>query len=175
MIRVQDQHAHAFLADLAAISGDGSNVGTPVLGRSFELALGNLMDYAVYLHEKEGYSVINVGEWISTVEEFLAAHLASGKPLTEAALAGTMLAATEDTVRYFQEFIPAFQPPLRKGLPERPKHAGGLNWADRTTKLASAYFAVLTAPSGQRWTKTYDYDGVRYDRGSYTNSSGVSS
>lgn len=154
MITVQDHNAQAFLEDLDELAGIGSG--------SFIVELGNAMDYALYLHERAGYSVINEQEWLETVTEFLAAHLAQGRPLTERAIAASLAEATEDTVRYFQQFVGAFQPPLTEGGPPRPKHAGGLNWADRTTRLASAYFSVVTTPSGAVRRAFYDYQGVAY-------------
>lgn len=121
--------------------------------KSWVSELGNAVDYALFLHNRHGYSVLNDEDWLRKTVLLLTRLVRSSKPFTDAALKKALEGANEDEVRFLQSFTSRFQPPVRRGGAARPAHPG--SWADRTTRLAKGYYSTINRGARRR----YDYAG----------------
>ena len=105
------------------------------------LEIRNVADYAVELHAREGYSVLNDDVLRSAVEEAIderRAHLnRRGELLTDRAAAWALEDAAEATVEFYQSVIGTTDRPGVVKLPPRPVHPG--EWASDTENLVSSY------------------------------------
>lgn len=118
----------------------------------------NNADYARYLHDRQGFSVLSDRLALSFVEQALKALVASGKPINDDNIEEALRDASDNYIEHLQSLTSTMRPPIRAGGPQRPAHPKPLNWADRTTNLASSYERIV---NGQH-RKQYDYQGTVY-------------
>ena len=126
--------------------------------RYYLLQVINRADYARFLHDREGYSVLSDRLALTFVENALKRLVTSGRPISDDAIEQALKDASDAYVGHIQERTSRLRPPIRSGGPKRPAHPKPYNWADRTTELASSYERTV---NGQH-RKAYDYDGPVY-------------
>jgi hypothetical protein len=100
------------------------------------LTVANLMEYAVYLHDKEGFFVFNDAILQKLVREKLKGLLGSSG-ISDEDVNGALETAAAEYVNYLLETIGETRPPLREGGPAREARRG--HWADQTGNLAAHY------------------------------------
>lgn len=118
------------------------------------LRIENTAKYAIYVHSREGYHVIDDEHAAQTIDEALSPLLESSFEMTDEILEALIEKAADVEIDRLQAFTGAYKPPVRKGLPDRPVHSG--NWADISTKLASSFRTKVN----NRASKTHEYDGL---------------
>lgn len=100
------------------------------------LKVANVMEYAVYLHDMEGYYVFNdralkkiiAQKWIGLDAEERA---------TDEGITSVLDTAATEYVNWLTDFIGESQPPLAGEESTRPARRG--HWADRTRNLANHF------------------------------------
>ncbi len=98
------------------------------------LTVANVMEYARYLHDKEGFYVFNDQQLARIVREKL--NGISGG-FTDEAIEGALQTAAAEYVNWLLEQSGATRPPLRANGTRRRARKGG--WADVTGNLAAHY------------------------------------
>lgn len=115
----------------------------------------NVAEYAVYLHAKEGFSVLNDGIFQNAVRESINKRLKrrnrQGEMLRDSDVVEGFGKGAGETVSYYQSVIGTTDKPGKVKLPPRPKHPG--EWADDTEKLAGSYQSRVDSGAYRR----YDY------------------
>lgn len=147
-MRIQDNSAQ-YLAGLRDI--------VPQRKR-WQVAILNTQPYAIYLHNMNGYSVINTEPFMQNVVQAIRSVLLKPR-VTNTDFREALLDAGKVTIEAFQERTARMAPPIRAGGPQRPRHPRPLNWADRTTKLASSYAVEVN----RRHRRTPPYDGEAFE------------
>ena len=105
------------------------------------LEVRNTAEYARYLHDKEGYSVLNDGVLQGAANEAIAkrldARIRRGEAVADADIVEALEEAAVATVDFYQSAIGTKSTRGKVKLPPRLKHPG--EWADDTERLASSY------------------------------------
>jgi len=98
------------------------------------LTVANLMEYAVYLHHKEGFYVFNDEQLARIIRQKMAGIDGA---LSDEKIQGALQTAAAEYINWLLEQTGATRPPLRAGGTRRKARKG--NWADVTGNLAAHY------------------------------------
>ena len=101
------------------------------------LVVGNVMEYAVWLHDREGYYVFNPEKLVEIVRGNLEQVLESGVEFKSDTVELALEKAGFEYVNWLLELEGGTQPPIRSGEGARQATRGG--WATITGNLASAF------------------------------------
>jgi len=102
------------------------------------LAIENVMVYAVYLHNKLGYFVIDEDKAAQIIADVLDPVVNSNNPLSDRDLERVLENAADMIVQDLQRFSGGTKLPVEFGRRNRPKHSG--EWANITTELVSNFY-----------------------------------
>ena len=105
------------------------------------LEVRNTADYAVYVHDREGYYVLNDEALEAAAQHAVADRLAvrgqRGEMLTDTDMVEALGEAADVVVEFYQEVVGTTDQPGRRKRPPRPVHSGG--FASDTERLISSY------------------------------------
>lgn len=115
------------------------------------LTLMNVMEYALPLHDKHGYYVLNDEKAAEVVLSWLGELVESGQPVNDTTITKALDGAGYEIIDFLKSLTGQMRPPVRKGQGPRKAHPGG--WADVTRNLANAYRHAVN--SGALITHSY--------------------
>jgi hypothetical protein len=98
----------------------------------------NVMDYAAFVHYKEGYYVIDEENAAEVIDALLDPILESDEPFSDREIEQLLEAAADEFIQGWQRFINGTKEPVEAGRRRRPKHDG--EWANITTELVSNFY-----------------------------------
>jgi hypothetical protein len=110
-----------------------------------ELVVGNIMEYANYLHFFEGYFVFNPEMLKRITQQKLRSHPEDVGELSDETIEGALQTAAAEYVNWLVDIIQETQPPLTpsEATPSTPageeRDARQGHWADRTGNLAAGF------------------------------------
>jgi len=116
------------------------------------LAIENIMSYAIYVHAKLGWYVIDEETAARIIADVLTPIVNSDKPLSDDDLEWLLEKAADMIVDEYQRFGGFSKSPVESGRGMRPAHVG--SWADITTELASNYYTRVN----RRQLKQHEYN-----------------
>jgi len=101
------------------------------------LEVASVMEYALYLHYKEGYYVFNPEQLDRIVREKLQSFADGAGHYSDKVIEGALQTAAAEYVNWLLDIIEETQPPLKAGGPRRDARQG--HWADVTGQLAAGF------------------------------------
>lgn len=101
------------------------------------LVVGNVMEYAVWLHDREGYYVFSPEKLVELVRSNVQQVLDSGVEFQSETVELALEKAGFEYINWLLELEGGMQPPIRSG--EGPRQATRGGWATITGNLASAF------------------------------------
>lgn len=119
--------------------------------KTFRLKLFNTMNYAGYLHFKDGYFVFSESHLSTNVQAWFL-KVGNVRPFTPALVSDTMEAIAHTEINWLRSKTGKTSPPVKMSGAIRQQHPGG--WADVTGQLASNYKAHLNGKGlsfGPQW------------------------
>ena len=102
-----------------------------------EITWANVMEYAIWLQQTQGYFVFSPTEAAKEVRRQLSRLLQTGRPMTDETIVLALEAAGFMHLNWLLEKTGGTRPPVKAGEGRRQARQGG--WSDVTGNLANAY------------------------------------